>query len=800
MGSRGHGRVVAARRRATTVASAALMAAAVAGAVAAQAAPGALRPPSQPPSYLLQYNDELGLPGNAAGAAVTPTGHIYGGWGELALSVGGASREFDPASHTIDNGRVPVVRMFRATDGVLYTLTVFEASVLGTPVAFAHVDVKNLLPRVNRGRITANFLYDASELTPRVRTCCIRTFRFPRPRSAPRDGLYSQPGVGFNPQWQYAFSGSALLRDGQAVLFYPPAGSARKRQLLRTEPSIDQNTEWGRTFYDFTLPRFGRRSFDFRMPIVPVSGGTRQYGAIAGARFGAFRGQVRQYYNRLFGGSMGISVPERKVSDTFYASLAYMALPRYVSNGNWVQDVNTMRYHSFYLRDGAMISRAFDLVGLHTIARQNLQYFLTWQDPSGLFISRPQEYDGFGQALWGFGQHYRLSHDAGFARLVYPAVQRAMGWFNAQRAQDSRHLMPAVTTSVDNDLVSGHLTGDNFWAAAGVQGAIDIAKAVGDGATAATWTANLASFKANLRRQIAGETPRGPIRPSLDHAGGQIWGILWANYISGVYPANSPVVQNTMRKARRNFSEGILTYLYHRLLHAYTGFRVFQTDLAANHQLDAVRGFYSELAHTTSTNAGWEAATAPFGDRVIDDATTPHGWWAAEYVTLLRNMLVREVGDNEVYLMSAVSPSWLRPGRRITVRNAPTDFGPVSFQLTGTSGGAVLSWSSRLRAGTRLRWPVPFAAHGVRAPGLIAGGRLIALPGPRGRISVRWSLGGPALTYDGVFTSLMNAYEHSPNGATAHASREARDREAQRNALPSDLDRYAPLTLARGGR
>jgi hypothetical protein len=762
---------------------------ALAAALACPAAAFAQRALSPPPSYLLRYTNQLGVPGDPAGAAVTPTGNVYTGWAELDLEVG-ARKVFRADSWTLDNGRVPILRAFRADQGTLYTLTLFEASALGHPYVHVHIDVKNLRPRANQARVTAAIRYDSAELTPRTRSCCIRVYRFPRPRTPPRDGLYFQPGEGFKHTWRYDFAGPGVLtRNGQAVLFYPAAGSARVVRILHDPGRPDQKTFYGRALYNLRLPRFGRRSFDFRMPVAPVSPGTRQFGAIARARFGAFRGQVRQYYNRLFGASMGISLPERKVTDTFYASLANMALSRYRSPHGIAQTVNKMRYHSFWLRDGAVITNAFDKVGLYGIAAQNLNYFYSWQQPDGLFISRPQEWDGFGQALWALGEHYRFTRSRAFAQQAFPAVSRAMSWFGSQRAADGRRLMPPVRGGTDNDLVSGHLSGDNFWAAAGVAGAIDIARGAGNLGAATSWSGVLADFKATLRRHIAARAPRGPIPPSLDRPGGQVWGILWASYIGDVYPATSPVVQNTIRRARRLFSEGIMTYLSHRLLHHYSGFRVWQTELLANQQRNVVRGLYSTLAHTTSTNAGWEAAVMPFSDRVVDDATTPHGWFAAEYVSLLRNMLVREQG-RDVYLMSAVSPSWLRPGRRITVRRAPTHFGRVSFQLRGTGGGAVLTWSSNLRPGTRLVWPVPYAARGVSARG--RRGPLIVLPGRSGRLSVRWSLIGENPTFQQAYDRLMRAYVRSDHGATAHEA------GADRREVfdPGDLDSYVPLTPA----
>jgi hypothetical protein len=190
-----------------------------------------------------------------------------------------------------------------------------------------------------------------------------------------------------------------------------------------------------------------------------------------------------------------------------------------------------------------------------------------------------------------------------------------------------------------------------------------------------------------------------------------------------------------------------------------------------------VEGLYSELAHTTGSNGGFEAGTAPYADRVVDDTTVPHGWGGAEYVTLLRNMLVREQGSS-IYLMSAVSPNWLGGGKRIRVAGAPTLFGPVSFTLTSTDRGATLRWSG---PATRLVWPVPYLARSVRARGLDRRNGVIVLPGRSGVLHVRWRLVGTPPTYENTFRSLMRAYFNSANGN----ARVARARSSDRENLPA---------------
>jgi hypothetical protein len=457
-------------------------------------------------------------------------------------------------------------------------------------------------------------------------------------------------------------------------------------------------------------------------------------------------------WRSALGQAMTIRLPERKVVDTFYASLMNLLLSRYQQGGYWIQTVNDLQYHAFWLRDAAAITSAFDHAGLHGVAAQDLRFFLTWQQPDGLFISRPEQYDGFGQALWAFGDHLRRTGDVQFAKDVLPAVARAMTWLEKARASDALGLLPPSTPH-DNELVAGHLTGDNFWGVAGAHAAAAIARAAGDDQSANRWAADAAAYQATLDSQLRQAVKRtgGWIPPAIDAKGGQDWGNLWAYYPTGVYTVTNQMVERTMRHARAKFAEGIATYDNGRNLHDYLGFRVFETDLAGGHQQQAVAGLYSELAHTTASNGGFETGVRVFGSRAVDDNMTPHGWFAAEYVTYLRNLLVRE-GSDGLTLMSALSPAWVGGGRTVSVTDAPTTFGPVSFTLRSSARGAHLTWRAAVPAGTRISWPLPGFAREAR------GRRVITLPGTSGTLDVRWRLAPAHASFKRTVAALRAAY------------------------------------------
>lgn len=682
----------------------------------------------------------MAVPGHVAGTEITPEGWLYTGHAELVFQVGPRLRGFDQRIRTLDSGRYPVFSSSVRHGRVLYTVTTFAAPVGGRPVNFVRVQMRNVTRRSAHGRFAVG-----------VRRRSPRAGRFPRPAAPAGPGLYYQPGSRPAHGDRYAFRGRALTRRGRALYTFaaPPRGVRRALRPGRRAPVA------GRAVYRARLSPGERGVLDFRMPVTPVPLGTRAYRRIATAPFELNRRRTLAYWRRLLGRAVEIELPEDKVEDAFYASLANIAMARYKdARGRWVQTVNKLQYHAFYLRDGAVMTNALDLAGLHDVAGRNLAYFLAWQQPNGNFISRPGQRDGFGQALWALGEHVLRTGDGALARRLYPRVLRAMRWFERARRRDPLGLLPRGNPR-DNELVRGHLAGDNFWAAAGVQRAIAIARAAGRERSADRWSALLADYRATLDVRVRRAARRGGgwIPPALDARGGQDWGNLWAAWPVETYDASERIVSRTIRHVRARYREGLPTW--RGLLHGYLGFRVLQTELRRGEQRDVVRGLYDELAHTTATHGGFETNVAPYGDRSVDVNLAPHGWFAAEYVALVRNMLVREDGGALV-LMSALSPSWLRPGREVSVRSAPTTRGRVSYTLRARRGGATLRWDADVAEGTAIRWPLPGTAHDVRAPGLR--GRTVELPGRSGEIDVSWRLPARAPSYRATVARLVRAY------------------------------------------
>ena len=709
-----------------------------------------------PYSFLLTPTDQMSVPGDPAGVEITPEGYLYTGHGELVFRLGPRLRAFDQRIRTMERGRYPIYGSSVRHGRVTYSLETFTTNVSGRAVAFVRVTMRNRSRRSARARWATGVRYTGSTRKPSG----AYRFRFFRPAVPERTGLYFQPGAAFSPQASYRFRGSSLARDGRVLYTFPERGRGMRRSL-RLRPGgrgpLRPGTVAGLATYNMKLRPGRRASLVFRMPVTPVKAGSAAHRGLARASYDRARRRVLAYWRRVYGQAVGIAIPEQKVEDAFYASLANILMSRYRGpRGRWIQTVNKLQYHAFWLRDAAVITNALDLAGLHSAARRNLPFFRSWQQDDGLFISRPGQNDGFGQALWVVGEHVRRTGDLALARSWFPAVERAVGWFERARGADALGLMPAGDPG-DNELVAGHLAGDNFWAAAGLERAVLIARAAGQQEAADRWSALLADFRASLDARVreAASRSRGRIPPALDRRGGEDWGNLWASYPVETYAADDPLVSATIAHTRRRFREGLATYRK-RLLHHYLGFRVFQTELIRGEQAQVVQGLYDALAHTTATHGGFETGIPAYGGRSVDDNMSPHGWFAAEYVALVRNMLVRE-DPGGLTIMGALSPSWAQPGRSVELRNAPTTAGRVSYRLAFREGGATLTWDAQVAEGTRIRWPVPAWASDFTVDGAPVQGAL-TLPARTGKVELGFGVGGKAASYDGAVDRLVRAY------------------------------------------
>jgi hypothetical protein len=716
-------------------------------------------------SFPVNPTDVIGVTDSVTGTMITAEGFLYSDFGELMFFASRGEAPIAPRVKTLRSGYQPVVDYQVERDGIRYAFTAFAGRLNGNPngpvLDFVRVRMTNVSGGPATAVVASGFRYRGDGN------------RYDRPRKPEHPGDHLHLGTAFDKAWTYGSTGAGLTRSGKLVYLFPRQHPhdfryrfADTRHIAGAAPArtlpVGPQTPVGIARYRLALQPGESKDLDWIMPVIPVAAGSPQARAIAAARFDSHLAPTMRGWDDIIARGMQIDLPEAKVVDTFKANLIYDLIARYSLDGVAVQTVNDFQYHAFFLRDAAFFSNMYLQTGYPDIARATLDFFPRMQRADGLFLSQEGQYDGIGQTLWIYGRYYAMTGDRSFADRVFPSVVRAMDWLRRARASEPLGILPASDPH-DNEDISGHITGYNFWALAGMANAAALARATGHDAEAAKWSAERDAYKASFVALLRERTAKsgGYIPPGLDGKGGQDWDNMAALFPTSALDPDEPMVRATLAATRANYQEGLP--LWRGTLHGYNGFTNAETALILGEQRMAVADLYAALVHTTSTHGGFEVDIKPWGNRELSWNVTPHGWFGARYRSMLRDMLVREEGD-DLHLLSAISPAWLVPGKPLSVTRAPTQFGSLGYTLATDADGGDLTIAADFRAPPHaVVVHIPWFVRSVSAvvdgrPAAIAGDRLV-LPASARHVRFHWQrMPEPALSYDAAVTDLMNQY------------------------------------------
>jgi hypothetical protein len=106
-----------------------------------------------------------------------------------------------------------------------------------------------------------------------------------------------------------------------------------------------------------------------------------------------------------------------------------------------------------------------------------------------------------------------------------------------------------------------------------------------------------------------------------------------------------------------------------------------------------IRAFYSMMASAFSHSAFEPVEHRWRWGQYFGPPSTDGAWFE-----LYRNMLVRETDDNKLLLGQATPRAWLEDGKKIEVKNAPTWFGNISFEIDSRAASGSIKASVKLES------------------------------------------------------------------------------------------------------
>jgi hypothetical protein len=620
-------------------------------------------------SYFARPSFSLGVRGEPQATQVID-GHLWTGAAEWLVLLGDPPAPWNQRIWTLERDYLPAINYAVNRDGIHYSVRAFQfwqdREGASPPVNFIEVKAENRGDQPAHAAFAAGFMYG-----PRDHRCQqMRQVRFSR-------------------AWRYDMTDHAARRGGKVIYAWHDQPSERLARAGKPYQAAftaaGRETPVGLARYERELPPGATLTATFAVPHYPAD--PDQEAALASADFNERLAAFTAYWEGWLAQGARFEVAEPKVAHASKSYLIHALMCQNVIGPDEVeQHVNRLQYNRFWLRDSSYFVSLYDKYGYPDVARALSRHFYAYQRDDGLFLSQRGQLDGIGQSLWALGMHAQSSGDAAFAREALPKIERAVAWLKGATEKDAWGVLPP-TDAIDNELIAGRYTGDNFQALTGLDAVIDLCRLAGRPDLAEDYgrfrAAYAERFLARLR-EVAAE--RGDmITPGLDVPGGNDWGNLQSVYPGLIMDPADPLVTNTFEYIRRQrMQEGLV--MYESTMHHYLTERVAQSMLIRGQQERALDDFYAMLLHTGSCHEGFEWNVFAWDGRdycmnVAGYQTCnfpPHGWYAADLNLLYRNLLVREQG-RVLHLASALSPAWAKPGDRVTVADAP-------FFVTGPAG------------------------------------------------------------------------------------------------------------------
>jgi hypothetical protein len=419
---------------------------------------------------------------------------------------------------------------------------------------------------------------------------------------------------------------------------------------------------------------------------------------------------------------MRLVLPDERLAEAVAANRRYLLLLR---DGDQITP-GPATYHRFWFRDAAYLLNALDQYGYHDEVGRVLAAYPVRQRSDGFFFSQANEWDSNGAALVALARHWRLARDTTFVEGIVEPIARGAHWIDRKRRSGGGRrkgrddpalagLLPAGTSAEHLGPIDRYYW-DDFWGVAGLRAAAELLRAAGqpdaaeDAArfAAAMWADVEASLTVTAARLGTSAIPAGPQR-RID-AGAMASLVACAPL--GLLAADDPRIAATAGALRERFTmaEGRAFFqgISHSGLGTYLTMQLAAVELrAGDHRSVGRLAWMLDVATPTWT---WPEAIHPrIGGGCMGDGH--HGWAAAEMLSFVRDLLVRELTaapTPTLALASLVPAAWY--GQGWEVHDAPTDHGGMSYAVRWHGDRVALLWELEPHPGV--------AAVTLIAPGL----------------------------------------------------------------------------------
>ncbi|HOB72984.1 MAG TPA: hypothetical protein PKG54_00525 [Phycisphaerae bacterium] len=445
------------------------------------------------------------------------------------------------------------------------------------------------------------------------------------------------------------------------------------------------------------IPARASRAVDLRVPYAITKSPTT---VAPEGEFDRKRAEVVAYWEKLLAPGSRFAIPEERVQNAYRAWLAYNFLNVHKRGDVYHVCDGSGFYTRVYGYSAALYCHGLDLLGYHDLAVRYLDSLLTFMREDGLLHVHFGDTDT-GAALWAMSEHYRLTRDADWLRRVVPKMLKMCEWIirERQKALSQAATQPAVARGLIRykpyaDLL--HPAADYFsnsYLCKGLAATADVFDEIGLTGEAARLRKESEEYRKDIITSMDAAifSDRGmEILPAIPDTR-ELWkesngsangyyGIIAPCMLEAGIPAAKDRKADLLIDALRQRGGLVLgVSRFHDLIdHAYA-YGYWMACLERDEVKPAILGLYGSMAYgmTRDTYSAVECTAIRTGENYW---TLPHTYSNTQQLRLLRNMLLREDGQ-DLLIGQAIPRPWLAAGKRVAVSDAPTLFGLMTYRI-----------------------------------------------------------------------------------------------------------------------
>ncbi len=344
-------------------------------------------------------------------------------------------------------------------------------------------------------------------------------------------------------------------------------------------------------------------------------------------------------------------------------------------------------YRRFWFRDACFMLNALMGIGLLDRSHRILTTFPDRQKYSGYFQSQEGEWDSNGQTLWIAARYHQLT-DSRPSEKWMTAIRKGAEWIRKKRIDPESSgpyagLFPAGF-SAEHLGPNDYYYWDDFWGAAGLKAAAGLFRSCGSETEGLAMLREGLNFERSIFQSISripeqrtgGAIPAAPLRRMDAGAVGS----LVADYPLAITSPGDPRIMKTVHFLMEYcfHAGGFFQDMIHSGINAYLTLDIAQTLLRAGD--NRFRDLIRTVADLATSTGNWPEAIHPLtGGGCMGDGH--HGWAAAEWVMMIRNLFVCEEEDRLV-IGAGIFPEWLEGPAPVEFGPTPTPYGPVNVKMT----------------------------------------------------------------------------------------------------------------------